>query len=845
MNQTLERLLRGEMPSHLFPFFWQHGEDEATLREYVARMQQAHCGGFCIESRPHPDFCGPGWWRDLRIILDEAKRRDMRVWILDDSHFPTGYANGALKGADPSLCKQSIVCRLLRYAGRERRIRFPLGRLAHPPKYRMGRFSRMMTLLAGRQRHFDDDRVLALTAYGPGGEVVDLTGRKDWRKPAGDWQVAALALSRNCGTRRNYINLMSRESCRLLIDAVYEPHYANLKEHFGSVLAGFFSDEPELGNTVLYAEDNYLGTQQDLPWSAELEQELARALGPGWKNSLPLLWKNDFDARQTAQVRLVYMDAVTKLAQRDFFFQMRDWCHAHGVEYIGHLLEDNATHTCTGPGVGHFFRGIEAFDFAGFDVISDQIHPGTEDEPRSIFMGRKRNGVFYHYTLAKLGVSAAQLDPNKRGNTLCEIYGNYGWKLGIGTMKYLADFCMVRGTNYFVPHAFNPKKYPDYDCPPHFYADGNDPQFRHFCALCAYMNRVCALISGGRLDARVAILYNAEADWMCARESMPLDVPARLLYDHQIDYLFLPADMLDRAGAFDYVVVPRAAFVPDGVAALKNALFLEARPESCQNGQVVALDGLVGFLRGQGAASVLLAPQDDRIRCMHYRREYDLYYFVNEGRVAYRGMVRLPQSGACYAYNAWENTIETVSREEGGIALQLEPGESLLLFFDEPDASRLLQPLRAEGERSELTRWTRSLCRSADYPRFAGERTVTLPDRLAQEQPAFSGFARYEAQIEVRSGARYLLEITAAAEGVEVFVNKASAGIQIVPPFVYDITPLVHEGENHLAIEVATTAERDAYRRTNPITRLIAGKPRTESGITGRVYLLRQARRDA
>ena len=29
-----------------------------------------------------------------RIILDEAEKRGMKVWILDDKHFPTGFAAG-------------------------------------------------------------------------------------------------------------------------------------------------------------------------------------------------------------------------------------------------------------------------------------------------------------------------------------------------------------------------------------------------------------------------------------------------------------------------------------------------------------------------------------------------------------------------------------------------------------------------------------------------------------------------------------------------------------------------------------------------------------------------------
>lgn len=33
----------------------------------------------------------------MDVIMEEARTRGMRVWILDDEHFPTGYAAGRLK----------------------------------------------------------------------------------------------------------------------------------------------------------------------------------------------------------------------------------------------------------------------------------------------------------------------------------------------------------------------------------------------------------------------------------------------------------------------------------------------------------------------------------------------------------------------------------------------------------------------------------------------------------------------------------------------------------------------------------------------------------------------------
>ena len=46
------------------------------------------------------------------------------------------------------------------------------------------------------------------------------------------------------GDHRWFINMLSRESVQLLIDAVYEKHYAKYADEFGKTIAGFFSDEP-------------------------------------------------------------------------------------------------------------------------------------------------------------------------------------------------------------------------------------------------------------------------------------------------------------------------------------------------------------------------------------------------------------------------------------------------------------------------------------------------------------------------------------------------------------------------------------------------------------------------
>ena len=103
MNKRMMDLVGGTPENYIMPFFWQHGAEESTLREYMEKIDSCGIHAVCLEARPHPDYVGPKWWQDVDVIMDEARHRGMRVWILDDSHFPTGYANGAVRNAPERL----------------------------------------------------------------------------------------------------------------------------------------------------------------------------------------------------------------------------------------------------------------------------------------------------------------------------------------------------------------------------------------------------------------------------------------------------------------------------------------------------------------------------------------------------------------------------------------------------------------------------------------------------------------------------------------------------------------------------------------------------------------------
>jgi hypothetical protein len=686
--------------------------------------------------------------------------------------------------------------------------------------------------------------------------------------------------------------MMDEASCRVLIDTVYEPHYAHYKDDFGNTIAGFFSDEPEFGNGHLYAQDNALGTDQDLPWSAELGEWLRREWGEDYAVSLPLLWENGVDPGLTARIRYGYMDAVTRLVEKDFSLQVGGWCRAHGVEYIGHIIEDNNQHARTGSSLGHFFRSMAGQDMSGIDDIGGQVFPQGEDDIVTGQLFGNRDGEFYHYVLAKLGSSFASINPAMKGRAMCEIFGNYGWACGVLLEKYLADHFMVRGVNRFVPHAFSPKAFPDPDCPPHFYAHGHNPQYRHFSVLMAYMNRVCALISGGKILAPVAVLYHGEAEWV-GGDYMLTQKPCHILADNQIDYEIIPQDVFSEperykteigktlkinSQEYSVLVVPTASYITvvfaKAVAKLRNAgfpvVFINDLPkglcdydnlddvqliENLKNCPVATLDNLIPFLREQCLFDIIITPADNRIRYLRYAHDDGLKvcYFINEGTGVYRGTITVPENGPCAAYNAWNNYLETIEAKslDTGTALEveIEPLKSLIVIFYSTGfapGGGLRQPLKLPEKKDTLQTltngWKRSCCKSIEYPHFTGEKEINLPDNMTEEQPDFSGFVRYEKTFRLDAertdtGKPLILEITDAHEGVEVFVNGVSAGIQITPPFRYDISTLVNPGDNKMVIEVATTLERERYAAlSNPMEKMRVSKPVSHLGISGQVF---------
>ena len=391
MTAHYQQVLEGTYDNHVLPFLWMKGESHKTIAEYLEKIAGADIHEVCLESRPHPDFCGEGWWRDLRFVIDECKQLGLKLWILDDAHFPTGFANGAVKEAVPELRKIVLTHRTFDIVGPTSAASIALANMLDKTERFYG-----VTFMQDGSPVDVAYRVIDDADGNPSRLVFDA--------PAGLTQACVMFTSGKTSYNEDYINMVDRTSVAQLIDAVYEPHFEHLGDEFGKTILGFFSDEPGFANEKGTTgpdgiSDTLIGkATAPLPWSAELERRLRAALGERYLAELPHLWDRE---PAGAHVRHVYMDIASTLYKECFCDQLGDWCRARGVQYIGHVIEDKDCHARLGVGAGHYFRAVGGQDMAGVDIVINQLVPGMDRGLHSYGRG-VWDLEFYNYVLPKL-----------------------------------------------------------------------------------------------------------------------------------------------------------------------------------------------------------------------------------------------------------------------------------------------------------------------------------------------------------------------------------------------------------------------------------------------------------
>jgi len=855
--------LSGRDPNYLYPFlmYREPGEDvsRGDIADEIDAIARSGCGGFLVETRRHSDWGGPHWWDDFGFILEEARKRNLKVWLTDDVSVPSGKANWSVRKY-PHLRRKALVQHTVDVIGPQ------VGACILAELF-VQEGEQLFAAVAYKLSGTDDAPTYS--------EPIDLTdnvvdGLLFWDAPEGFWRVFLIIQTQKRGVDQfwDYVDMLNPQSCRLMIDEVYEPHYQHYKEYFGSTLTGFFTDEPVFGN-MADGKMNYsekLGVDSIiLPWRQDLIQMIAQE--EGWTEketrlALPCFWRDI--GGKTPSIRRRYMDILTRNYSENFVKPIGKWCEDHGVLYTGHVLEDMNAHFRFGWSTGHFFRSQEGQHTAGIDLVLQQLKPGGRDLSHATISSAKYSDpAFYLYFLGRLGASCGHLYPHMQGRVMCENAGAGGWGEGLSVRKYMLDAMMIAGGNLVCPAVFDPK-WNNNHIPPFVYDHGENPQYPFLKPLMQYVNRLCHVLSGGVHRANCLVYYPAEGDW-----AGNIDQPQRLLShlaQAHIDFDIAPWDLLKgntlcfsqgklqiHKESFDALVIPWCEYLPsemlnrlEEIAQCVPVIFADGVPRISETGMEFVPQNAVcmtamevpDWFKERGFVDFKIGESKDLMHLHISHENTETYLFFNLSvSNSINEVVEFPYNGDCTVYDPWNNTTTTRNTDSGKIRLRIPPKDTLLLVFGGKSADGNSQLL--PGELEDLP-WepipndtTIALCMKSGTEESWQETkrmTVSTLRNLAPEYPRFSGSLRYTAKVTTERKAMYL-DLGVVGELASVTVNGISCGSRVSSPFQFHVADAWSAGENTVEILVATNT---AYAKRDMLSSLLTIPP---SGLLGPIRL--------
>ena len=367
-------------------------------------------------------YLSPEYFAFFKQFVEEARKRDMKVWIVDEIGYPSGFAGGMFTREKPELRMQALSISQ----------RFPV------------KAGETLNQAVGPD-------AVAAVAVGDAGERVPVPvslssdgGHLSWTAPAsGEWTVMVVEhVFRTSPTRsdanpthakdasNSLEDYMNPEATAAYLEATHNGYYKAMPELFGNTILGFRGDEPDYSIAGLPWTTKFFDTFQQVkgydirPYLGAML--LAQGGGgrprPGQPAPPPPAKLTDAELRAKAD----YYDVFSQMFRDGFFKPQGLWCAAHGVEYQVHLNHEEMEMELT-RSEGDFERDMKYVEVPGIDAIWHQIWTDTvSDYPR-------------------LASSAAHVYGHPRAFT--ETFAAYRPAPDVTMARYILNEEMVRGVN--------------------------------------------------------------------------------------------------------------------------------------------------------------------------------------------------------------------------------------------------------------------------------------------------------------------------------------------------------------------------------------------------------------
>jgi len=289
-------------------------------------------------------------------------------------------------------------------------------------------------------------------------------------------------------------DILNPEAVTSFMELVYDRYEKEFGKYFGKTIIGVFTDEPSM-----LGRGSARGV---VPGNAALLPQIKKILGYDITPFLADLWYSDNPGSE--KHRADYYRAINICLEENYYKRLGNWCFLRNISLMGHPA-------------GSMDIGAEKyFQVPGQDLVWRYVEPG----PKAL--------EGQHSTMAKCA-SSAMLHLGYRRNSN-ELYGAYGHNLTYDEMVWLANWCVVRGQNLLIPHAFYYSiRGPRFDeRPPD--VGPNATWWKDYKPYADACRRLCWLNTDSRHICDIAVL--------CEATYLP-DRPAKTLFQAQHDFNYL------------------------------------------------------------------------------------------------------------------------------------------------------------------------------------------------------------------------------------------------------------------------------------------------------------------
>ncbi len=645
-------------------------------------------------------YLSPEYFKFFRMFVEEAKKREMRVWIVDDAGYPSGFAGGKFSEQKPELRMQALEV--------AQRIPAKDGEVV---KQAVG---------------LDTVTVAAVNSADGTTVTVPVTnGAIAWTAPAGSWTVMVVEHQFRTSPTRSDTNpkrvkdgsqsledYMDPAATKQYLEFTHEQYKKAVGDEFGKTIMGFRGDEPDYSIA-------------GLPWTPKFFEQFEQVKGYDIRPYVAtfLLPKGTAMTETQRRAKADYYDVFSQMFRDGFFKPQGEWCAANGLEYQVHLNHEEMEMQLT-RSEGEFLRDMKYVQVPGIDSIWHQIWTDTvSDFPR-------------------LASSAAHVYGHPRAFT--ESFAAYRPAPDVTMARYILNEQFVRGVNLVETMYFPASTTPGRGASAYM----KDPAYP---ALLTYVRRMSYLLSVGQPAASVALFLPSSSMWLGdAAADTAFVSTERLLSEYQIDFDIVNEDALAmdlKAGhgtfetlsgnQYRTVIVPSAAVISEAAldrlrtfaegggkvlflgrtpGLISGRTILDARaataadfawamvetsaqlpetptppaypPAAAPAPQVFAPAILTAVKAAVGTPDLWLGTPDTSLRYMKRRlKDSDVYLFFNEGPVATADLITFHHTGQLV--EEWDPATGEVAaivstRDEEGetmsVKLKLKPYEMRVLM---------------------------------------------------------------------------------------------------------------------------------------------------------------------